>query len=51
MAGTGRVWESTTASWDGDFEVAAYGIQEFPEHLGRSIADQLGPQAPDARDG
>ncbi|MGW4700796.1 hypothetical protein [Streptomyces sp. NPDC004285] len=40
VAGTGRVWKSTTASWHADFEIAADGIQEFLEHLGRRIADQ-----------
>ncbi|MFI8767833.1 hypothetical protein ACN9M0_14975 [Streptomyces sp. R-07] len=40
VAGTGRVWKSTTASWHADFEVAADGIQEFLERLGCRIADQ-----------
>lgn len=40
VAGTGRVWKSTAASRDADFEVAANGIQDFLEHLGCRIADQ-----------
>ncbi|MFD7966751.1 hypothetical protein ACFV5J_38815 [Streptomyces zaomyceticus] len=39
VAGTGRVWKSTAASWHADFEVAANGIQDFLEHLGYRIAD------------
>ncbi|MGK5638342.1 hypothetical protein ACSNOK_08515 [Streptomyces sp. URMC 126] len=38
VAGSGRVWRSTTASWDGDFEVTAASIQEFLEQIGRRVA-------------
>ncbi|WP_436995810.1 hypothetical protein [Streptomyces sp. enrichment culture] len=40
VAGSGRVWRSTTASWFDDFEVAAASIQEFLEQIGRRVADQ-----------
>ncbi|AQU65370.1 hypothetical protein [Streptomyces niveus] len=43
VAGTGRVWRSTTASWFDDFEVVAAGLEEFLEHLGRRITDQGTP--------
>lgn len=37
VAGSGRVWRSTTASWSDEFEVAAVSIQEFLEQLWRSM--------------
>ncbi|MFD6280789.1 hypothetical protein ACFWFI_35275 [Streptomyces sp. NPDC060209] len=40
VAGSGRVWRSTTASWSGDFEVAAASIREFLEQIGRRVTDQ-----------
>lgn len=39
VAGSGRVWRSTTASWFHDFEVAAASIQEFLEQIGRRVAN------------
>ncbi|MEV6655109.1 hypothetical protein [Streptomyces sp. NPDC051219] len=41
VAGSGRVWRSTTASWFDDFEVAAESIQDFLEQLGRRVAGQI----------
>ncbi|MFD8177994.1 hypothetical protein [Streptomyces sp. NPDC059709] len=38
---SGQVWKSTTASWSDDFEVAAAGLQDFLEQLGRRIVNQL----------
>ncbi|MGZ2362008.1 hypothetical protein LRE75_36000 [Streptomyces sp. 372A] len=29
LAGSGRVWKSTTASWSGQFDLAATSLQEF----------------------
>ncbi|WP_229889522.1 hypothetical protein [Streptomyces mirabilis] len=40
VAGSGRVWRSTTASWFDDFEVFASSIQEFLEQIGRRAAGQ-----------
>ncbi|MFD9502440.1 hypothetical protein [Streptomyces sp. NPDC060035] len=40
VAGSGRVWRSTTASWFDDFEVAAASIREFLEQIGRRVTDQ-----------
>ncbi|WP_405896211.1 hypothetical protein OG242_00455 [Streptomyces sp. NBC_00727] len=41
LAGSGRVWRSTTASWSGQFDLAAASLQEFFEGLSRQINDQL----------
>ncbi|MEU7214047.1 hypothetical protein AB0B06_37380 [Streptomyces sp. NPDC044989] len=38
---SGQVWKSITASWSDEFEVAAAGLQDFLEQLGRRIGDQL----------
>ncbi|MFF2183747.1 hypothetical protein [Streptomyces sp. NPDC058155] len=40
VAGSGRVWRSTTASWFDDFEVAAESVQGFLEQVGRRVAGQ-----------
>ncbi|MER7690875.1 hypothetical protein [Streptomyces sp. NPDC097610] len=40
VAGSGRVWRSTTASWFDDFEVTTASIQEFLEQLSRRVASQ-----------
>ncbi|MEU9464039.1 hypothetical protein [Streptomyces sp. NPDC048312] len=40
VAGTGRVWRSTTTSWFDDFEVAAESVQGFLEQVGHRVADQ-----------
>lgn len=40
VAGSGRVWKSTTASWFDDFEVTARSIQDFLEQISRMIAEQ-----------
>ncbi len=40
VTGSGRVWRSATASWFHEFEVAAIGIQEFLEQIGRKVAAQ-----------
>ncbi|WP_240999689.1 hypothetical protein [Streptomyces sp. Tu 4128] len=37
VAGSGRVWRSTTASWFDQFDLAAAGLQEFLAGLGRRI--------------
>ncbi|WP_042365847.1 hypothetical protein [Streptacidiphilus neutrinimicus] len=41
LAGSGRIWRSTTASWFGHFDLAAASLQEFFEGLSRQIASQL----------
>ncbi|MEV8530173.1 hypothetical protein AB0451_39905 [Streptomyces sp. NPDC052000] len=41
LAGSGRIWRSTTASWFDQFDLAAGGLQEFFEGLSRQITDQL----------
>ncbi|TXS08070.1 MULTISPECIES: hypothetical protein [Streptomyces] len=41
LAGSGRVWRSTTASWFDQFDLAAAGLQEFLEGLSRQISGQL----------
>ncbi|MFJ8857669.1 hypothetical protein ACIRD8_04475 [Streptomyces sp. NPDC102451] len=38
VAGSGRVWRSTTASWLDDFEAVAESVQDFLEQLGRRAA-------------
>ncbi|MEU4493687.1 hypothetical protein AB0F96_09560 [Streptomyces sp. NPDC023998] len=38
VAGSGRVWRSTTASWFDDFEVAAESIQDFLKQISRQVA-------------
>ncbi|MFI1223755.1 MULTISPECIES: hypothetical protein [unclassified Streptomyces] len=38
VAGSGRVWKSTTASWFDDFEVVAESVQDFLEEIGRRAA-------------
>ncbi|WP_329596010.1 hypothetical protein OIE43_00310 [Streptomyces pseudovenezuelae] len=40
LAGSGRIWRSTTASWLGQFDLAAAGLQEFFEGLSRQISGQ-----------
>lgn len=41
LAGSGRVWMSTTASWFDQFDLAAAGLQEFFEGLTQQIGVQL----------
>jgi hypothetical protein len=41
LAGSGRVWRSTTASWFDQFDLAAASLQEFFEGLSRQISSQL----------
>ncbi|MBF9072368.1 hypothetical protein [Streptacidiphilus fuscans] len=41
LSGSGRIWRSTTASWFGQFDLAAASLQEFFEGLSRQIASQL----------
>ncbi|MFD9573469.1 hypothetical protein ACFWBI_26940 [Streptomyces sp. NPDC059982] len=41
LAGSGRVWRSTTASWFDQFDLAAAGLQEFFEELSQQISAQL----------
>jgi len=41
LAGSGRVWRSTTASWFDQFDLAAAGLQEFFERLSQQISAQL----------
>jgi hypothetical protein len=41
LAGSGRVWRSTTASWFDQFDLAAVDLQEFFEGLARLISGQL----------
>ncbi|MGP3975737.1 hypothetical protein ACTWQF_17360 [Streptomyces sp. 8N114] len=41
LAGSGRVWRSTTASWFGQFDLAAAGLQELLEGLAQRITAQL----------
>ncbi|MDQ1012958.1 hypothetical protein QFZ82_007443 [Streptomyces sp. V4I23] len=41
LAGSGRVWRSTTASWSGQFDLATATLQEFLEGLARRINSQL----------
>ena len=45
LAGSGRVWRSTTASWFDQFDLAAASLQEFFEGLARRISSQLQPPA------
>lgn len=40
VAGSGRVWRSTTASWFDGFEVAAESVQGFLEQVGHRVADR-----------
>lgn len=40
VAGSGRVWRSTTASWFDDFEVVAVSIEDFLGAIGREITGQ-----------
>jgi hypothetical protein len=40
LAGSGRIWRSTTASWLDQFDLAAAGLQEFLEGLSRQISGQ-----------
>ncbi|MGW6268888.1 MULTISPECIES: hypothetical protein [unclassified Streptomyces] len=44
LAGSGRVWRSTTASWFDQFDLAAACLQEFFEELSRQIGKQIGNQ-------
>ncbi|MFB7654127.1 MULTISPECIES: hypothetical protein [unclassified Streptomyces] len=41
LAGSGRIWRSTTASWFDQFDLAAASLQEFLAGLGRRISNQL----------
>lgn len=41
LSGSGRVWRSTTASWSGQFDLAAASLQEFLEGLTQRINCQL----------
>ncbi|MEU6340865.1 hypothetical protein ABZ883_07920 [Streptomyces sp. NPDC046977] len=41
LAGSGRVWMSTTASWFDQFDLAAASLEECFERLSRRIAGQL----------
>ncbi|MFE1958562.1 hypothetical protein [Streptomyces sp. NPDC059479] len=41
LAGSGRVWRSTTASWFDQFDLAASILQEFFDELTRRISRQL----------
>lgn len=38
LAGSGRIWRSTTPSWLDQFDLAAAGLQEFFEELSRQIS-------------
>ncbi|MFD5326888.1 hypothetical protein [Streptomyces sp. NPDC127092] len=40
LAGSGRVWKSTTASWFDQFDLAAASLQEFFAGLARQIRGQ-----------
>jgi hypothetical protein len=40
VAGSGRVWRSTTASWFDTFDIAASSIQQFLEQIGQKVAEQ-----------
>ncbi|WP_393053296.1 hypothetical protein [Streptomyces sp. LN549] len=40
LAGSGRVWRSTTASWFDQFDLAAASLQEFFEGLSQQISSQ-----------
>ncbi|MEV0374979.1 hypothetical protein AB0I10_35285 [Streptomyces sp. NPDC050636] len=41
LAGSGRVWRSSTASWFGQFDLAAASLQELFEGLAQRISGQL----------
>ncbi|MFJ2589949.1 hypothetical protein [Streptomyces sp. NPDC087538] len=41
LAGSGRVWRSTTASWFDQFDLAAANLREFFEGLAGRISGQL----------
>lgn len=41
LAGSGRVWRSTTASWYDQFDLAAASLQEFLEGLSLRISARL----------
>lgn len=41
LSASGRVWRSTTASWSGQFDLAAATLQEFLEGLAQRINCQL----------
>ncbi|ROR46914.1 hypothetical protein [Kitasatospora cineracea] len=41
LAGSGRIWRSTTASWFDQFDLAAATLREFFEGLSRQIGGQL----------
>jgi hypothetical protein len=45
LAGSGRVWRSTTASWFDQFDLSAASLQEFFEVLSRQINSQLPSRA------
>ncbi|MGW3248275.1 hypothetical protein [Streptomyces sp. NPDC001070] len=40
LAGSGRVWRSSTASWSDQFDLAAASLQQFFEGLSRQISAQ-----------
>lgn len=41
LAGSGRIWRSTTASWFDQFDLAAASLQEFLEGLSRQTSGML----------
>ncbi|MGW6984053.1 hypothetical protein ACWGE1_32205 [Streptomyces sp. NPDC054932] len=51
LAGSGRVWRSTTASWSDQFDLAAAGLQELLAVLADRISGQLRPAVGAASEG
>ncbi|WP_336111251.1 hypothetical protein [Streptomyces sp. PTD9-10] len=45
LAGSGRVWRSTTSSWFDQLDLAAASLEEFLEALARRISGQPSPGA------
>lgn len=43
LADSGRVWRSTTASWSGQFDLAAGSLQQFLEELAQRISMTRSP--------
>lgn len=41
LAGSGRVWRSTTSSWSDQFDLAGASLQEFLARLAQRISGQL----------
>lgn len=41
LAGSGRIWRSTTASWFDRFDLAAASVLEFLEGLSRQISSPI----------